>query len=220
MGRAWCQRDGRRHERLARIAALQGGDAGKPLVARAIALTPGAPIDPQAVGLTRRLLYDSGAYRGVEIELEPVADAAPSGTAASEARRSSWTRESDCSSVPLQLPLRLRVHRRRGGARCARSRLRLRCGLRAPEPVRRVPTPASRPGSGAISRSAASSRRQPLLRRAAAVDGVPRAQPPGDQREGEAPIVATVTDLSAEQSYSIRRRVELRYGYTLDAITR
>ena len=31
--------------------------------------------------------------------------------------------------------------------------------------------------------------------------------------EGAAPIVATVTDLSAEQSYSIRRRVELRYGY-------
>ena len=31
--------------------------------------------------------------------------------------------------------------------------------------------------------------------------------------EGAFPFVATVTDLSAEQSYSIRQRVEVRYGY-------
>ena len=51
---------------------VDGADAGKPLVARAITLTPGAPVDARALGETRRRLYDTGLYRSVAIDLQPL----------------------------------------------------------------------------------------------------------------------------------------------------
>ena len=42
---------------------VEGADPEKPLVARAIQLTPGAPVSPVAIGRTRRALYDSGVFR-------------------------------------------------------------------------------------------------------------------------------------------------------------
>ena len=55
---------------------VDGEDAGKPLVAKAITLTPGAPVDPRALGETRRRLYDTGLYRSVAIDLQPLNPAA------------------------------------------------------------------------------------------------------------------------------------------------
>ena len=74
-------------------------------MARAIALTPGAPIDPGAVGLTRRQLYDSGAYRGVEIELEPVADPGPAGGLADIGPPSTGTPEAATQLVDARIRL-------------------------------------------------------------------------------------------------------------------
>ena len=57
---------------------VEGADERKPLIARAIALEPGSPIDPSALVRTRRQLYDTGAYRSVDIAIEPQ-NAGPAG---------------------------------------------------------------------------------------------------------------------------------------------
>ena len=53
----------------------------KPLVAKSITLIPGAPVDPRALGETRRRLYDTGLYRSVAIDLQPLNPAAAETTA-------------------------------------------------------------------------------------------------------------------------------------------
>ena len=202
---------------ILRDVIVEGGDAGKPLVARAIALTPGAPIDPQALGLTRRQLYDSGAYRAVEIELQPVADTASpaSGDAAAatqlvDARiqllarpryrfRYGFAFTDDVVAADVRdrgFGFAADFERRNLFGRDANAGVSAR--LRRDQQVGRLFVGASR-FFGAPLRSTVF-----LERSRQAINA-----------EGEAPIVATVTDFSAEQSYSIQRRVELRYGYAL-----
>jgi outer membrane protein insertion porin family len=61
---------------------VEGGDENKPPVARAIALEPGAPVDPAALRETRRRLYDLDVYRSVDIQIQPLAaDALPGSSA-------------------------------------------------------------------------------------------------------------------------------------------
>ena len=52
---------------------VEGGDAAKPAIARSIALTTGAPLDPAAIRETRRRLYDLDVYRSVDIQVQPLA---------------------------------------------------------------------------------------------------------------------------------------------------
>ena len=202
---------------ILRDVVVEGADGGKPLVARAIALTPGAPIDPRALGLTRRQLYDSGAYRVVEIELQPVADAASPSTEAAAA----GTQLVDARIRLLERP-----------------RYSFRYGFAFTDDV---VAPDVRDqgfgfaadferrnlfGLGANAGVSARLRRDQQIGRlflgANRFFGAPLRSTVFLERsrqeintEGAFPIVATVTDLAAEQSYSIRRRVELRYGYAL-----
>jgi len=201
---------------ILRNVVVEGADAKKPLVARAIALTPGAPVDPRAVGETRRQLYDSGVYRGVEINLQPVA-AAPSST--------------DPAAAPTQL---VDAHIRL----LERPRYRIRYGLAYNDDVvapdvreQHVGLAADVErrnlfGGGANAGVAARLRRDQQIGRvylgANRFFGAPLRSTLFLERsreqinsEGTSPIVAAVTDFSAEQAYSIRRRMEVRYGYVL-----
>jgi outer membrane protein insertion porin family len=67
---------------ILRDVVVEGGDENKPPVARAIALEPGAPVDPAALRETRRRLYDLDVYRSVDIQIQPLAaDALPGSSA-------------------------------------------------------------------------------------------------------------------------------------------
>jgi outer membrane protein assembly factor BamA len=192
-----------------REVVVDGADARTPLVARAIALTPGAPIDPAALGTTRKQLYDSGVYRGVEIELQPVAD--PAG---------------DTQLVDARIKL------------LERPRYRLRYGFAYNDDVvatdvreQQVGAAADFErrnvfGAGGTAGVSARLRQDQQIGRvflgANRFFGAPLRSTMFVERsrnktnsEGTFPIVSSVTDFSVEQAYSIRRRMEVRYGYAL-----
>src|SRR4029453_19222532 len=54
---------------------VEGGDPRKPSIARSIALTTGAPLDPAGIRETRQRLYDLDVYRSVDIQVQPVTTA-------------------------------------------------------------------------------------------------------------------------------------------------
>ena len=51
---------------------VEGADATKPSIARSIALTTGAPLDPAGIRETRQRLRPRRAYRSVDIQVQPV----------------------------------------------------------------------------------------------------------------------------------------------------
>ena len=202
---------------ILREVFVEGGDGARPLLARAITLEPGAPIDPAALGATRRQLYDTGVYRRVDIDLQPVDPGTPSsaGSAPVESR-----------AVDAHIRL------------LERPRYRFRYGLAFNDDVvgpeerdRRFGLAADLEnrnlfGLGANAGVSTRLRRDQQVGRlflgANRFFGLPlRSNVFLERRreamntEGAFPIVATITDLSAEQAYRIRRRVELRYGYAL-----
>jgi outer membrane protein insertion porin family len=197
-----------------RSVLVEGADPQKPIVARAITLAPGAPIDTSALVETRRRLYESGAYRGVEIELVP-ADASETATAGTGAE-----------TQPMDARIRL----------LERPRYRFRYGIAFQDDVvapdvrdRRFGLAADFErrnlfGPGGVAGVSARFRRDQQVGRlflgANRFFGAPLRSTLFLERsreeintEGAFPIVAAVTDLSAEQTYGLRRRVELRYGY-------
>ncbi len=201
---------------------VEGADPEKPLVARAIQLTPGAPVSPVAIGRTRRALYDSGVFRNVEIALEPAAEsAAPadlSGPPPSE-------------SVDRPVVARVRLEER--------ARYRFRYGFALNDEVVSADVRQQRLGfaadlenrnlfgSGAILGLSARIRRDQQVGRvnlgANRFFGLPLRSnlflSRGREEVGSEAAVDTavsdVTEVSAEQSFRLRRLIELRYGYGL-----
>jgi outer membrane protein assembly complex protein YaeT len=192
---------------------VEGADPTKPLVARAIELTPGAPVSQMAIGRTRRSLNDTGVFRSVEIDLEP---APASAGLASDGDR------------PVVARVRLQE----------RPRYRFRYGLAfnddvvsAEERRQRMAFAADFQnrnlfGTGATAGlSARISRDQQVGRLnlgASRFFGLPlrsnffvsRSREEFGSSE-EFPTISTVTELSFEQSYRLRRFLDLRYGYGL-----
>jgi len=209
-----------------REVIVEGADAKKPIVARAIALTPGAPVDPRAVGETRRQLFDSGVYRGVEIDLQPVADATatPADATATPANAGLAAAATQFVDARIQLLERPRYRLRYGFAfnddvvpPDGRDR---RAGLAADFERRNL-------FGGSVNAGVATRLRrdQQVGRVFFGADRffrVPLRSTVFLERsreeinsDAQLPFIATVTDLSLEQAYSIRRRVEVRYGYAL-----
>ena len=74
------------------------------------------PLDPRAIGETRRRLYDRDVYRGVDIESQPVADAAPPSRGPRAPRRAARRRADPARRASaLPRPLRARGQRRASG---------------------------------------------------------------------------------------------------------
>jgi len=201
---------------------VEGADSEKPLVARAIELTPGAPVSPVAIGRTRRALYDSDVFRNVEIALEPAdASAAPADLRGPP----------PVEGVDRPVVARVRLEER--------PRYRFRYGFALND---EVVSPEERDqrlgfaadlenrnlfGSGAILGLSARIRRDQQVGRVNLGSnrflGLPLRSSlfvsRGREDVGsEAAIdtaVSDVTEVSAEQSFRLRRFIELRYGYGL-----
>jgi outer membrane protein insertion porin family len=193
---------------------VEGADPDSRSITRAIALEPGAPVDPAALVKTRRQLYDIGTFRSVDIALEP-----RDGTATAAA-----TDGGDQSVVA-----RVRLEKR--------PQYRLRYGLAYNDDVvgvdereRHVGFAADFEnrdlfGTGATTGISARLRGDQQIGRlflgANRFFGLPLRSTLFLQRSHEtdsggfAPIVSDETEISAEQAYRVRRDVEVRYGYGL-----
>ena len=79
--------------------SVDGADEDAARVAQALSVSPGMPVGASALGTARRRLYETGIYRSVEIELEPLPD--PS-SGRLQPDPSSGRLQPDPSSVRLQ----------------------------------------------------------------------------------------------------------------------
>jgi outer membrane protein assembly factor BamA len=203
---------------------VEGADPEKPLVARAIELTPGAPVSPVAIARTRRSLYDTGVFRNVEIALEPAADtgAAPP----PDLRGPPSSGEGDRHVIArVRLEERPRYRFRYGFALnddvVSPDERRQRLGFAADLENRNLFS------SGAILGLSARIRRDQQVGRVNLGSnrffGLPlrsnlflsRGREDVGSEAATDTAVSDVTEVSAEQSYRLRRLIELRYGYGL-----
>ena len=193
--------------------AVEGTRPDSPLVTRSLKLEPGLPVGSAALSDTRRRLYDTGVYRSVEIDLEPVDD--PGAALAPGDRR---------------VIARVRVE--------TRPRYTFRYGLAFNDEVsgpdereRHVGFAADLEnrnlmGLGATAGVSARLRRDQQvgrlfltgdrffglpLRSTAFLSRARQAIGSGDTLK----TVSDVTEVSAEQTYRLRRLIDLRYGYGL-----
>jgi outer membrane protein assembly factor BamA len=202
---------------ILRDVVVQGGDASKPPLAGAIGLAPNAPLDPAAVGATRRRLYDLDVYRSVDIEVQPLPVAAPPASA----------------SAPLEQPVIARI------ALEERPRYRLRYGLAisdeevgSDERDRRLGFAADLENRNIFGRGATAGlslrlRRDQQVGRvtlgAKRLFALPIRSTLFVEREreqlnpeGAFPITSDITALTAEQAYRVRPGFEFRYGYGIE----
>jgi outer membrane protein assembly complex protein YaeT len=196
---------------------VHGGDAGKPLVARSIVLTPGVPLDQAAIGETRKRLYDLDVYRSVDIDVQPLAAAAPPPSA----------------GAPVDQPVVATI------TLAERPRYRVRYGLAVSDEVvgaderdQRLGVAADLENRNVFGRNMSAGlslrlRRDQQVGRitlgANRFFGLPLRSTVFVEREreqlnpeGAAPFTADVTALTAEQAYRIRRSAEFRYGYGVE----
>jgi outer membrane protein assembly factor BamA len=202
---------------ILRDVVVQGGDASKPPVARSIVLTPDAPLDPAAIGETRKRLQDLDVYRSVDIEVQPLTTAAPPPSAV----------------APLEQPVVARI------TLVERPRYRIRYGLAVSDDVvgpderdRRLGVAADLDNRNIFGRNMRAGlslrlRRDQQVGRvtlgANRLFGLPIRSTVFIEREreqlnpdGAFPITSDVTSLTAEQAYRVRRAAELRYGYGVE----
>jgi outer membrane protein assembly factor BamA len=194
---------------------VEGADPEKPIVARAIALKPGAPVDPGGLRQTRVNLYDSGLYRSVDVVLQP----ADGGSQAAAS-----------TTAPVEQPVIARILVQE------RPRYRFRYGLAYTDEVVRPDQREQHLGGAAdlemrqligVGSTIGLSAR---LRQDFQVGrlyvgsnrffGLPLRSNLFFSRSREQtgstealPFVSDVTEIFAEQTYRVRRSVELRYGY-------
>ena len=193
---------------------VEGADAGKPAIARSIALKTGAPLDPATIRETRRRLYDLEVYRSVDIQVQPLAAGAPP----------------EPATVPAEQPVMARITLEE------RPRYRVRYGLAVSdeeigtdERDRRLGFAADVEnrnifGRGATAGVSVRLRRDQQVGRLTLGSqrffGLPLRSTVFIERqreqlnpEGAFPITSDISGLTAEQAYRLRRAIELRYGY-------
>jgi outer membrane protein insertion porin family len=193
---------------------VEGAGQDDQTITRRSGLTAGAAAGAAALSAARRRLYEAGTYRSVEIDLEPVPAARPS----------------DDSPLDRAVVAHIRVEER--------PRYTFRYGLAFNDNVvgpdtrdRRVGFAADLENRNLFDRGAtvglsARLRRDQTVGRvylgANRFFGIPlrsnlflsRTRQDIGSDEG-AKTVSDITEISAEQAYSLRRVVELRYGYEL-----
>ena len=203
---------------ILRDVLVDGADPHKPLVARAITLTPGAPVDARALGETRQRLYDTGLYRSVEIDLQPSNPAA----AASESEPHVPVEGDRPVAARIQLEERPEYSLRYGLAfnnEVVGTDMReQRIGFATDLAKRNLFSPGTTAGFSARLRRdfqvgrfyLGSERFFTLPLRSNVFVSRSREQP---DSEDALAFVTDVTEIFGEQSYRLRRLVELRYGY-------
>jgi outer membrane protein assembly factor BamA len=191
---------------------VDGANPESPLIARSLNFAVGTPVDSAAISDARRNLYDTGVYRRVDINLEP-ADVAFAG-----------------ADAPADRQMVARVHVEE------RPRYAFRYGLQvmdevvgADERSQRVGFSADLEnhnvlGLGATVGVSARLRSDQQVGRvfvgANQFFGLPLRSnlflSRGREQIGSDPdfqTVSDVTEISAEQTYRLRRLIDLRYGY-------
>jgi outer membrane protein assembly complex protein YaeT len=192
--------------------AIDGAPAASPLIARSVNFVVGMPVDSTAISDARRNLYDTGVYRRVDINLEPV-DVAPADADAGADR---------------QVVARVHVEER--------PRYAFRYGLQVLDDVVGVDERSQQVGFSADLEN------RNLLGLGATVGVSARLRPDQQigrvfvganrffglplrsnlfvsrerQQIGSDPdfqTLADITEISAEQTYRLRRFIDLRYGY-------
>ena len=202
---------------ILRDVVVQGGDAAKPPLARAIVLAANEPLDQAAIGETRRRLYDLDVYRSVDIDVQPLESGAPPSSPGPQ----------------VEQPVVARI------TLGERPRYRFRYGLALNDNVvgpderdRRLGFAADLENRNIFGRGASAGlslrlRRDQQLGRvtlgASRLFGFPIRSTVFIERErerlnpeGAFPITSDITSLTAEQAYRVRRAVELRYGYGVE----
>ena len=205
--------------------AVDGADGDDAKIAQALSVSPGMPVGASALGAARRRLYETGIYRSVEIELEPVPDS------------SNVRLQPDPSSVRLQpdagqqpVVARIRVEER--------PRYSLRYGLAVNSELNAAEERDTRVGFAAdfenrnllgrgltVGLSARLRRDQEVARAFLSANrffALPLRSTVFLSRSrediGSDPLsqgISDVTEISAEQMYRVRRFLDLRYGYEL-----
>jgi len=202
---------------ILRDVVVQGGDASKPSVARSIVLTPDAPLDPEAIGETRKRLYDLDVYRSVDIDVQPAATTAPPPS----------------TGAPADQPVVATI------TLGERPRYRIRYGLAVSDEIagaderdRRLGVAADLENRNVFGRNMSAGlsvrlRRNQQVGRvtlgANRLFGLPIRSTLFVEREreqinpeGASPFTSDVNSLTAEQAYRVRRGAEIRYGYGLE----
>ena len=202
---------------ILRDVVVQGGDASKPSVARSIVLTPDAPLDPEAIGETRKRLYDLDVYRSVDIDVQPLATTAPSLP----------------TSAPVDQPVVATI------TLGERPRYRIRYGLAVSDEVvgpderdQRLGVAADLENRNVFGRNMSAGlslrlRRDQQVGRvtlgANRLFGLPIRSTVFVEREreqinpeGASPFTSDVNSLTAEQAYRVGRVAEMRYGYGIE----
>jgi outer membrane protein assembly factor BamA len=210
---------------MLRDVIVEGADAGKPLLARAITLSPGVPVDPEKLGDTRRRLYDTGLYRSVEIDLQPLGSPADAPTSTAVPTTAS---KPDQPEGDRPVAARIRLEERAGYS--VRYGLAFnddvlgpdmreqRFGFAADLEKRNLFSPGTTAGFSARLRRdlqvgrfyVGSERFFGLPLRSNVFVSRSRERP--DSQDALA-FVTDVTEIFGEQSYRLRKLVELRYGY-------
>lgn len=191
--------------------AIDGAPAESPLIARSVNFVVGMPVDSTAISDARRRLYETGVYRRVDINLEPADVAADTDTGADR-----------------QVVARVHVEER--------PRYAFRYGLQVLDDVVGVDERSQQVGFSADLEN------RNLLGLGATVGVSARLRPDQQigrvfiganrffglplrsnlfvsrerQQIGSAPdfqTLADITEISAEQTYRLRRFIDLRYGY-------
>jgi outer membrane protein assembly factor BamA/autotransporter translocation and assembly factor TamB len=195
--------------------AVEGASPDNPLIARSVTLGVGMPVDPAAVSDTRRRLYDTGVYRRVDIDLEPNGAAGEPAGGPSEGDR--------------QVTARVHVEERQ--------RWTFRYGFQLNDEVVAIDERTQRFGFSADMESrnvlglgttvgvSARLRRDQQIGRvfvgANRFFGLPLRSNLFLSRSREEigadalRTVSQVTEVSFEQTYRLRRFIDLRYGYGL-----
>jgi outer membrane protein assembly complex protein YaeT len=202
---------------ILRQVVVHGDNATKPPVARSIVLAPDAPLDPAAIAETRKRLYDLDVYRSVDIEVQPLAAAAPQAS----------------TGAPAEQPVVARITL--GEA----PRYRFRYGLAlndevvsADERDRRLGFAADLENRNMFGRGASAGvslrlRRDQQVGRvtlgANRLFGLPIRSTVFVERkreqlnpDGAFPLTSDITAVTAEQAYRARRGLEFRYGYGIE----
>jgi outer membrane protein assembly complex protein YaeT len=195
---------------------VEGGDATKPSIARSIALTPGAPLDPAGIRETRRRLYDLDVYRSVDIQVQPATPPAP-----------------PAAAPPSEEPVTARITLEE------RPRYRFRYGLAVSdeeigtdERDRRLGFAADLENRNLFGRAATAGvslrlRRDQQVGRftlgSQRFFGLPLRSTLFIERqreklnpEGAFPVTSDVNSFTGEQAYRLRRAIEFRYGYGIE----
>jgi outer membrane protein assembly complex protein YaeT len=202
---------------IVRDIVVEGDAANKPMVARSIAFTLGAPLDPAAIDETRRRLYGLDVYRSVDIDVQPLEPAQPS----------------TAGAAPDQEPVTARI------AVAQRPRYRLRYGIAVSD---EEVTPGQRDqrlgfaadvenrnlfGRGATAGASLRLRSDQQVGRlslgAKRFFALPIRSTVFVEREreqlnpdGAFPITTDISSLTLEQAYRVTPSIDLRYGYSTE----